>query len=256
MRIAPSIFSCLAIPFLLTAQLSSADWIGQAKEITRKGDSAVKEKIVSLMDELAQKGSVVRLGKDADERPIFVGAQADFERLFTQLLNSGTLKKLTCIIHTPAPATPLCTNGEISEGLVDPKLLSDPDRLLTVKKRPDILRDFLNAGGQIYTVYPQAGRNVRSQEQLRILDSLLQKYPQQLVAVELSCKEIPKTLIGATYLLEFSDRQQFALSLMSYQANQPTDDAWGIWFGPRGSFAIEERLQSVLPFLQQNGYRG
>lgn len=230
--------------------------ISQADEILDqvKTFAQSKDGVCALLDELAASSCVTRDGKDADQRPIFVGAQADFERLFAQLLNKKEIISLFCIIHTPAPATPLCTKGEISEGLVDPSLLNDPERLLTVKKRPDILRDYLRSGGTLYTVYPKGGRNIRSLEQLQILDSLLEEYPEHLFAQELDCAEIPRHLIGATYLITFADFQQVALSLRSYQANRPADDEWGIWFGPLSNPAVAERLDEVFSFLDENGF--
>ena len=54
--------------------------------------------------------------------------------------------------------------------IIDPAILNDPERLLTVKKRPEIIRDYLQEGGILYTVFPKKGREARSSEQLAILD--------------------------------------------------------------------------------------
>lgn len=236
---------------MATAQESILD---QVKSFTQNGDEKTQSAICNLLDELSAASSVVREGTDVDQRPVFVGAQADFERLFVHLLKTQQVSQLTCIIHTPAPATPLCIDTEITEGLVDPVILNDPKRLLTVKKRPHIIRDYLKAGGRLFTVFPKGGRGLRSPEQLTILNGLVSTYPDRLSAVELNCAEIPHDLIGATYFITLADSREFVLSFRTYQANRPTDDKWGIWFGPASNPTISDRSKSVLTFLNDNGF--
>lgn len=237
MFVVRSAFLLLIISFVL---------IGRARQ------KAIDGKIISLIEEATKANAYLRVGEDDSERPVFIGAQIAFEQLFAQLLASGELKRLTCVIHAPAPATPLCTEGEISKGLAAPELLNDPSRISTIKKRPEILRDLLAAGACIYSVYQRGGRSVRSPEQLEVLDRLLKQYPRNLVAAELTCDTIPESLIGAIYFLEFGG-EPYVLILMSSQACEPSGEKWGIWFGRCGSEAIRERLASVLPFLNDHG---
>ena len=232
---------------------SSESIIKQVKAIAEKGENEEKKAICALLDELVHSSCVLQEGSDADQRPVFVGVQADFERLFLQLLSTKQINHLTCIIHTPAPATPLCTNGEISPGLVDPSLLNDSKRLLTVTQRPELLRTILKMGGDIFTAYPRGGRHNRSSEQLAILDDLLNDHPEHLVAVELNCTELPQDLIGATYIISLDEQQTFALSIKSYQAIQPTGRQWGIWFGTIKDPVIADRLQTISTFLGKHG---
>lgn len=198
-----------------------------------------------LLDSLNRTSCVVLEGSDAELRPMVVNLQADFERAIVQALKSKSIVRSLCIIHTPAPATPLCTEGEITEGLVDPAILNDPARLSTVKKRPDILRDYLQEGGVLWSVYPQNGRSLRSAEQLTILDRLVDVHPDRLSLLELECAEIPQELIGATYAISFVDGTHYGLSFKSYQANAPTDGKWAIWFGRLDDPAIVERFQEI-----------
>jgi len=224
------------------------------KSFTQAGDSSFRSSISELLDELTITSAIIREGTDADQRPLFVNAQADFERAIVCWLKSKQIVSSTCIIHTPAPATPLCTNGEISMGLIDPVILNDQERLLTVKKRPDVIRDYLQAGGRLFTAYPKGGRGLRSAEQLAILDDLIQSYPHYLQAIELNCETIPQDLIGATYFITFSDSSTYILSLRSYQANSPTDDKWAIWFGSIHDAVVAKRLEAVTSFLKDHGF--
>ena len=237
-----------------TNMIDSRSLMEVVKTFTLAGNGSFRSSVAALLDELSVTSSITREGIDADQRPVFVNAQADFERAIVFWLKSKQIASCTCIIHTPAPATPLCTNGEISVGLIDPAIQNDQERLLTVKKRSDIIRDYLQEGGALFTVYPKKGRGLRSAEQLAILDDLVQRHPEHLHAIELDCDAIPKDLIGATYLTTFADSSTYVLSLRSYQANSPTDDKWAIWFGPTHDSAIAERLQAVTSFLRDHGF--
>jgi hypothetical protein len=126
--------------------------------------------------------------------------------------------------------------------------------LLTVKKRPDILRDYLQEGGILCSAYPQNGRKLRSDEQLAILDRLVEKHPDHLMLIELDCAEIPQELIGATYVITFAEGTQWGLSFKSYQANAPTDGKWAIWFGPIDDPAVGERLSEIKSLVLKNIY--
>ena len=238
----------------LTNRIDSQSFMKVVKTFTREGSSSFQSYVSALLDELSVTSSIIREGTDADQRPVFVNAQADFERAIVYWLKSKQIVSCTCIIHTPAPATPLCTNGEISTGLIDPAMQNDQERLLTVKKRPDIIRDYLKEGGDLFTIYPKKGRELRSAEQLAILDDLVQTHSQHLHPIELNCDAIPQDLIGATYLITFADSSTYILSLRSYQGNSPTDDKWAIWFGPTHDSAVAQRLQAVISFLRDHGF--
>jgi hypothetical protein len=240
--------------FLLSAHLFAAcdapqSFIDKVKMFAEQEKEA-RHSIMQLLDRLTFTSTVLLEGTDAQLRPMFVNIQADFERAIVSELKSKAIASSVCVIHTPAPATPLCTQGEISEGLVDPAILHHPERLLTVKKRPDIIRDYLQEGGILWTAYPQNGRMMRSKEQLEILDNLAEKYPDHLELVELDCTEIPQDLIGATYVITFADASKWCLSFRSYQANAPTDGAWAIWYGPIDDPAVVMRLEQIETLLK------
>lgn len=249
LAVGTNVFSATPEP-CVTNPIHSQSLIEAAKAFTRAGSSSFQHSVSNLLDELTITSFISREGADADQRPVFVNAQADFERAIVYWLQCKQIASCTCIIHTPAPATPLCTNGEISVDPIDPAIQNDPERLLTVKKRPDIIRDYLREGGTLFTIYPHKGRELRSTEQLRILDGLVESYPNHLHTIELDCDAIAQDLIGATYLITFADSSTYLLSLRSYQANSPTDDKWAIWFGPTNDPAVAERLQAVMSFLR------
>lgn len=219
------------------------------KMFTKARDNADQSSSSNLFEELANHSVVFREGRDEELRPLFVNAQADFELALVYWLKNKQIEECTCIIHTPAPPTPLCTNGEVSTGLVDSTISDDAERLLTIKKRPDIIREYLDAGGHLLAIYPQNGRTLRSEEQLAVFDDLIEKYP-RLKAIELDTDQIPNDLSGATYLIQVSDSKEYVLSIRSYQANCPVDGKWAIWFGSLQDPVITERFEKILSLLK------
>lgn len=226
--------------------------LDKVKMFTKEGSNAYQSSASDLIDELATYSAVIRDGTDETLRPLFVNLQADFERAIVYWLKIKQIEECTCIIHTPAPATPLCTNGEISSSLVDAAISSDPHRLLTVQKRPDIIREYLHEGGLLLAVYPREGRMLRSEKQLAVFDDLLQKHS-RLQAFALDCDQIPHDLIGAIYLIRISNGEKYVLSIRSYQANSSMDDQWAIWFGSLQDPVVKERFDKVSSFLQKHG---
>lgn len=211
------------------------------------------EDISRLFETLAQDGVVEVNGTDKDVRPPFVTLQGVIEHvLATELQNE--VRSLKGVIHTPMPATPLCTKGEISRELVDPSIENDPARLFTVKARTTILRDYLFKGGDLYVVYPKEGLAQRTEEQRAKYLEELMNHPTHLFDTPLDCDQIPNDLIGATYLFEDRLGNKYVFAIKMTQAKDPQDMGnFGLWFGPIDHPAIQKRLEAVSTFLEQNG---
>lgn len=162
------------------------------------------------------------------------------------------VKALKGMIHTPMPATPLCSKGEISKELVDPAIEIDPKRLFTVKARTTIIRDYLFKGGDLYVIYPEDGFLKRTQEQQKIYTQELMHFPNHLFDVPLPCENIPSELIGATYLFEDQSGNSYVFAIKITQAKDPKDRGdFGLWFGPIDHPAVQERVKSVSGYLEQ-----
>lgn len=215
--------------------------------------SSLKTEISRTWSRLRKEDILEINGTDKDVRPYFVAIQGVVEHvLASELLEN--IKTLTGVIHTPMPATPLCTKGEISKELIDPSIESDPNRLFTVKLRTTIVRDYLFKGGDLYIVYPKGGYDKRSEEQQKIYKQELTNYPNHLFDVPLNCESIPTELIGATYLFQDHFGNKFIFAIKMTQAKDPQDMGnFGLWFGSMHHPAIQERLQAVSSYLEQNG---
>lgn len=216
--------------------------------------SALKDDIRNAWNTLVQDGVLEVVGTDKEIRPCFVALQGLIEQVLANELQHN-IKTLNGIIHTPMPATPLCTKGEISPELVDPSIEIDSNRLFTVKARVTIIRDYLFKGGNLYIVYPQTGLLKRTEEQQKIYKEELAHYPTHLFDRPLTCDSIPSDLIGATYFFQDLTGQLFVFAIKMTQAKDPQEIGnFGLWFGSIDQSAIKQRVSTLTDFLEKNGF--
>lgn len=214
----------------------------------------LREGICDLLDALYQTGVVTKLDTDKNTRPYFVTLQGIVEQNLAFELKRGKIKNVVGIIHTPTPATPLCSEGEITEGLVHPSLIEDENRLFTIRARADTIRDFLGLGCTLYVVYPQGGLEKRTEEQKAIYFKALKEYSENLYDHVLSQTEMDHDMVGASYLFQDEEGSEYLFSLKAYQANDPKDDnTWTMWFGKTSEPEIAKRLSRVRQFLRESG---
>jgi len=194
--------------------------------------------------------SQLHSGPDQDIRPIYVSAQGDFERTLAYFLSEGKITHLIGVIHTPTPATPLCTEGEISRGLVDLEMEEDPRRLYTVMKRPEIIREYMHQGGVLIAAYPEEGIHKRTEEQQAIFQNVKDTFPDHLIDLPLACEAMEKDMIGATYLFRTEEGDWMVFGIMASQANAPEDGkVWGMWFGALNDPLIYGRVHALFSYL-------
>lgn len=222
--------------------------IDYSKEIPRK------EEIYSLLEEVEKNDSILETGSD-DLRVKYVNSQGCIEHVLACSQALGEIVELIGVIHTPTPATPLCVKPEGNiEGILDQSIRFDLHKLLTVRSRAQIVREYLANGGKLYVVYPKGGFEKRNSDQQKVYKDELQKFAGNLIDWVMSCTEMNQDMIGATYLFRNQDRQIFAFSIKSRQVNDIQKQAeWGIWFGPISQSSIKDRVNLIFDYLVQNG---
>jgi len=90
-------------------------------------------------------------------------------------------------------------------------------------------------------------------KQQNIYLKTLSEHPTTLEDHELPCASIDHDMLGASYLFENEDGEQFLLSLRSYQANAPADDnSWAMWYGKVDEPETRMRLNRIQAFLAEN----
>jgi hypothetical protein len=213
-----------------------------------------KEEISKVLDEVENKFQTVQVGSD-DLRVRFVQSQGCIEHALACFQALGEIDELIGVIHTPTPATPLCMRPDGNPNdLLDPSIRFDLAKLLTVRSRAQIVREYLIKGGKLYVVYPQGGLEKRTAEQQFIYKEALQRFAGGLYDWVLNTNKIDDDMVGATYLFRNPERQVFAFSIKSKQANDiHAQSEWGIWFGPVVEKNVAQRINEVFDYLSEKG---
>jgi len=205
------------------------------------------------MNEVEKNKSILETGSD-DLRVKYVASQGCIEHVLACCQALGEVDHLIGVIHTPTVATPLCIRPEGPyEGVLDESIRHDLNKLLTVRSRAQIVREYLTKGGKLYVVYPQGGLEKRTSEQQQIYRDELERYSGSLIDWVLSCQQMDPDMIGATYLFRDQHRQVFAFSIKSRQANDIQQKSeWGIWFGPVADEVVANRVNAICDYLIAN----
>lgn len=217
-------------------------------------DIAEKDKIQELLAAVEQNHKAVETGSD-DLRVKYVNSQGCIEHVLACSLALGEIDQLIGVIHTPTPATPLCVKPEENvESILDETIRYDLHKLLTVRSRAQIVREYLMKGAKLYVAYPKGGLEKRTADQQKIYCEELDRFSGNLIDSVLSSSTIDPDMIGATYLFRNPQRQVFAFSIKARQANdiQPLAE-WGMWFGPVQEPAVCERVNAVFDYLAHEG---
>lgn len=208
---------------------------------------AMRPELARYWTEVVKTGCIIDEGSDEMFRFCFVTLQGIIEHVLAQELGKS-ISSLMAVIHTPQPATPVCTKGEISSDLVDQAVLNDPSRSSTVKSRAVIVRSMLARGGDIYIVYPKGGKELRTAEQRKIYEEELKHYPTHLFDCELDRGPFDLSesdLIGAFYLFKHEDNQ-YAFAIQITQANDIRKQGrYALWFGPLTHPEIRDRISII-----------
>jgi hypothetical protein len=212
-----------------------------------------KEEVHQLINQLETCQYVSQTGTD-DFKTKFLLAQGCIEHVLSCSHILGEITNLTGIVHMPMPAAPLCTNLE-DPSLGDPLDISiaiDDDKLLTVRSRTQIARDYLAKGGILLVAYPKIGLEKKTPEQQKYYTRALEKYSDVLFDVPLECNAMDPNLIGATYAFKLNN-QWCIFSMKARQAGTPQDvSEWALWFGKISQPIILTRVNTLCDFLLQN----
>lgn len=206
---------------LLVPSLWGAPLLDQAKRCADHQFPDQSQEISTILDELAQHHVYGRTGGDELRTP-FVLTQACLEHVMTCALMDEQLEYVAGVIHTPTPATPLCTLPDpLDTSVLAPEIRDDAEKRLTVSSRAQILRDFLGAGGWLSVVYPEDGLSKRSKTQQAIFHELCAAHPNTLFDRPMPVKTLPGPLVGATYFLSTPQGEYYVFSIKAHQANAP-----------------------------------
>ncbi len=239
------IFITLALVFSSCCHAAfTDDLLDRTNSCVRNGPFKQKAEIYGVIENLRNQNYYCEEGSD-NLRVKFVATQGYIEHIMACALATGEISDLVGVIHTPMPATPLCTKPH-------PSIMEARDELLTESSRAEIVREYLRNGGRLFIAYPQGGLEKRTAEQQAIYREALNQFPGLLINYELD--SLTDDQIGATYLFKDREGNLFAFSIKAFQVNDPRDnDEWGIWFGPLENCHVHERIEAITSYLQSVG---
>jgi len=220
-----------------------------------KYSEETREQMIALLTQIKAKQVFIQSGSD-DFRSKFVGVQGIFEHVVTSQLMLEQIKCFVGAIHTPTPATPLCTNIGLTGigSLLSTIVRNSPEKHLTVSERIISIRCLLQQPEvTLHVIYPEAGLKKRTPEELAIFKKEITLNNGRLQKTPLNCEEMDPALVGATYLFADKDGNQYAFSIKAQQANAPLElSEWAIWFGPLNNLKVQARVNAVNSYVKEN----
>lgn len=200
-----------------------------------------------ILEGTSQDGFFSLVGGD-EIRPAFVDFQFLTERVAIQGLQEEFVRFAENTMHTPKPATPLLSSGDDTN-------LFQTAHIQTVRNRNQLLPQFMEAGGNIGTLFPKDfDWMTLSQEQRQYFASLYEEYSGDkgsLVAAHL--KSLPVDKIGATAIYDLDTGAEVVFSIRGQQADKVGETEWSVWLGDHGQFtAVHLRTEEITRFLKQN----
>ena len=215
-------------------------------------EDGASESIRKIKEHLKVNEFYTDTGEDKILRAPFVGLQNNFEEYLVSLLVDKKVAKIQAFIHTPKPATPLCTlHGDITE-----VFRQDQNSLRenTVQSRVLTINNFINNGGKLFVVYTQEGLQ-------KLDDKDKSNFTQNLNLlsniVNVKVKDIDSNNTGAFYIIEVDDESSILFSLKAYQKDDQKEGEreWSIWLGSMNSSKISDRVnyiqKLIIRFLEE-----
>lgn len=219
--------------------------------VAHNEEISARQEIFDLLNVLESKGTFSEVGSD-DLRVKYVTSQGTIEHVLACAMVLGDIDHLVGVIHTPTPATPLCTPVEnLDKELLDSSIRYNLEKLLTVRSRAIIVREYLENGGKLFIAYPKGGLEKRTTQQQQVYKQALERYVGRLFDAVLSCNSMDPSKVGATYFFRNNAGELFAFSIKSQQANDPKElSEWAIWIGKVTDPEMGNRVNEILNYLK------
>ncbi len=240
------------------APLTDEAIIAEIKTIIKS--TATKDEkpvFMELVGEFEKKSTYKKSGTDEQKRPALVGFQAIIEKLVTKLQKANPDLSTLAFFLTPAPMTPLCADpNTVTPGLIDKKIEADKAIKKSVLNRTRTVRSMLDAGTDVYAVFPAKGLLTRTKEQQKIYNSALSKYNKNLNSNPVTAAKINEAFVGGVYLFPDARGETVAFFIQASQANKPSSKPWVVGLGPLADKKIKKRVEAVANYLAKLGEDG
>lgn len=178
-----------------------------------------RQNMLECLKVLMSTGEWSQQQNDAKNRSIAVGMQATIETALMNALMSDPKGRLSIIVHTTNPPTPLCAEN-ISDSLLHSDIRNDLAVHSTVTSRVITNRHFLQTGHQVSfcALYGTERSNLAEQA---FFNEKVEYYP-SLFALHTN-ENPPSELSGATYIYINGQNEKTIMGVRITQANGPSE---------------------------------
>ncbi|MBP9791825.1 MAG: hypothetical protein KBC27_01285 [Rickettsiales bacterium] len=205
--------------------------------------------ISKLWKKLKQDRYITEKDSDQKVRPKFVGMQFIVESVISSMLKSGLAEKVTVVIYSPLPPTPLRIQDDNITQLVALDIIRDPVRLETVSARAVSLKELLQNKGLLYATY-QKTDNLDAIPGMREYIANTEKFNTLL---DNPIDKINEEFIGASYLIQCSNGQEVFFSIKSTQANDTKKSQWGLHYGSPFEHKVSGYFSTIQEVYKEAG---
>lgn len=205
--------------------------------------------INKIWKKLKQDRYIHETDTDQKIRPKFVGMQFIIESVISSMLKSGLAEKVTVVIYSPLPPTPLRVHDDNITQLVAVDVIRDLERLETISSRAVSLKDLLQNKGILYATY-QKTEDLDTIPGIKEYIASTEKYN---TLFDNPIDKINEEFIGASYLIQCSNGQEVFFSIKSTQANDTNKAQWKLYYGSPFEHKVSGYFSTIQEVYKEAG---
>lgn len=212
------------------------------------------KRLTEIVEQLQKEHFIELTGIDSQVRPLIVTLQAVFEKVLSEQLKKN-VSLLAGIILADTPPTPLISSDNFQNRSIHEAIKNNSASLLTIKARSQIIKNYLEKGGILYTLYTPKGYERLTKEEQSHFTMMTEKFSDTLISKEIAINEIPPSLIGAIYYFSNSDLKTYAFIVQMPQASNPEKkDTYKLYLGEITEEVIEKRMNEIMQFINSEDF--
>jgi hypothetical protein len=205
--------------------------------------------ISKLWKKLKQDRYITETETDQKIRPKFVGMQFIVESVISSMLKSGLAEKVTVVIYSPLPPTPLRIQDDNITQLVAVDVIRDHARLQTVSSRTVSLKELLQNKGLLYATYQKTD----TPDAIPGIKEYIENTEKFNTLLDNPVEKINDEFIGASYLIQCSNGQEVFFSIKSTQANDTKKSQWKLYYGSPFEHKVSGYFSTIQEVYKEAG---
>ena len=218
------------------------------EEIVDANDS---KEIIKLWNNLKKERYISESSDDSTVRPKFVGMQFIMESVIASMLKSGLAEKVTSVIYTPLPPTPLRVTDDNITQLVAVDIIKDAQRIDTISSRVISLKEILQNKGLVYATYQKPeNENIDS---IPGMSEYLKNAKRYNTLLDNPIEKINQEFVGASYLVQCSNGQEVFFSIKATQAINSTKSQWKLYYGSPFEYKVFSFFNTIQEVYKEAG---